>query len=168
METKPFLVLGVGNPLWQDDGFGIAVAQRLLERGVPPDADVIDGGTMGVYLLPYLEGRDAVIVVDAVHNNAPPGEIIRLAAADVPRLPGLRLSEHQVTMQEVLTLTDLMESRPRDFLFFGCQPGSLQWGEPLSEPVEAAIPMVVEQVLEQLRCWREDFTRECRERAVCA
>jgi hydrogenase maturation protease len=179
------LVLGIGNPLLGDDGFGVEVIRRFRQQnGDCPDfcaptgrhrqmvgdstrmglsplpqkdrlpAEFLDGGTAGLCLLPYLEGRTHILVVDAIDFGGRPGEIVRLGAAEIPAYCELRLSEHQVTFREVLGLMDLMELKPRELLFVGVQPRSADWGDPLSPEVEAAIPAVLEVIEKQVEGWR--------------
>lgn len=147
------VVLGVGNPLFGDDGFGIEVVRRLRERGEIASVEILDGGTAGIYLLPELEDRDHVVLVDAVNFGGAPGEIIRLRNDEIPRALGLKLSEHQVTVKEVLALLELLDSRPGDVLLIGVQPAQLRFAEPLTGAVEAAIDRVCEMVVAEVRTW---------------
>ena len=150
---KDVLVLGIGNPLLGDDGFGVEVVRRLREQTGPPCVEFLDGGTAGLYLLPHLEGRSHILVVDAIEFGGRPGQVVRLGAAEIPAYRGLKLSEHQVTFQEVVALMDLMEIKPRELLFVGVQPRGTHWGDPLSREVEAAIPGVMEEIGRQLASW---------------
>ncbi len=147
------LVLGLGNPLMGDDGLGVEVVRRLRRESVPPPVELLDGGTSGVYLLPHLEGRSHILVVDAIDFGGRPGQIVRLQASDIPARIGMKLSEHQVTFQEILALTDLMGFRPREFLCIGVQPRSNRWGDALSPEVEAAIPQLMQEIDKQLADW---------------
>lgn len=151
MET---LVLGIGNPLLGDDGFGVEVIRRLREQADLPDAELLDGGAVGLYLLPHLEGRSRILVVDAINFGGQPGQVVRLQASEIPARLALKLSEHQVTFHEVLALMELMKIKPREFIFIGVQPRSNGWGESLSPEVAAAIPGVIEQVKSQIQIWR--------------
>lgn len=150
---KDMLVLGIGNPLLGDDGFGVEVIRRLREQKPPPCVEFLDGGTAGLALLSNLEGRSHVLVADAIDFGGRPGEVVRLGSADIPYYRGLKLSEHQVTFHEVLALMELMDIKPRELLFVGVQPCSTLWGDPLSREVEAAIPGVMEEIGRQLERW---------------
>jgi hydrogenase maturation protease len=150
---KDALVLGIGNPLLGDDGFGVEVVRRLREQPQPSGVEFLDGGALGLSLLPHLEGRTHVLVVDAIDFGGRPGQVVRLDAADIPACRGLKLSEHQVTFHEVLGLMDLIEIRPRELLFVGVQPRSTHWGDPLSREVEAAIGPVMDEIGRQLASW---------------
>jgi hydrogenase maturation protease len=150
---KDILVLGIGSPLCGDDGFGVEVVRRLREQEELPSVEFLDGGTSGLYLLPHLEGRSHVLVVDAIDFGGLPGQFVQLRAADIPADGGLKLSQHQVTFQEVVALMDLLELKPQELLFVGIQPRSIHWGDPLSPEAEAAIPRVIEEIRKQLASW---------------
>jgi hydrogenase maturation protease len=155
---KNILVLGIGNPLLGDDGFGVEVVRRLREQEGQPCVEFLDGGTAGLYLLPNLEGRSHVLVVDAIDFGGEPGQLVRLRSADIPADHGLKLSEHQVTFHEVLALMNLTEIKPRELLFVGIQPRSAHWGDPLSPEAEAAVPKVIEEIRRQLASWGSEAT----------
>lgn len=160
------VVLGVGNPLFGDDGFGIEVIRRLRQRGVlRPDVEILDGGTAGIYLLPELENRPRAIIVDAVNFGGAPGQVVRLRNGEIPSGIGLKLSEHQVTVKEVLALLELLDSKPADVLLLGVQPGQLRFAEPLSEPVRNAIDGICAEVEREAESWNPggniDAVDEC-------
>jgi hydrogenase maturation protease len=151
------LIIGVGNPIFGDDGFGIEVINALREYADEfADVEVVDGGTAGIYLLPYLENRHKVVVVDAANFGARPGEVMRISAHEVPKFVGLKLSEHQVTVHEVLALLDLMDAQPIDFELIGVQPRHHNFAEGLSREVEAAVPVVVEMLRDCARRWKQE------------
>jgi hydrogenase maturation protease len=156
------LVLGIGNPLMGDDGLGVEVVRRLREKRLPPPVELLDGGTAGVYLLPHLEGRTHILVVDAIDFGGQPGQVVRLHPSDIPARVGIKLSEHQVTFHEILALMDLMGFRPREFICIGAQPRSNNWGDPLSPEVEAAIPHLMEEIEKQLASWMSALLAERR------
>ncbi len=148
------LVVGLGNSLLGDDGLGVEVISRLRTRSLQPRVELLDGGTAGLYLLPHLEGRSHILVVDAVDIGGRPGQLVRLQASEIPTRIGLKLSEHQVTFCEVLALMDLVGVAPAEFLLLGVQARSRCWGDPLSPEVEAAISRATEEIMEQLARWR--------------
>lgn len=141
------LVLGIGNPLWGDEGFGLA-ALAALEAAweVPPGVMLLDGGTQGMYLLPHIRAARRLLVLDAIDFALPPGSLLELRDDDVPRLMGARrLSLHQTTFQDVLAAAELLGGAPSDMRLVGVQCRTLEdFGGPLSPEVEAAIPQAVE------------------------
>lgn len=165
------VVLGIGNPLLGDDGFGVEVARQLKEaraldaslNDLWEGIEIVDGGSQGLYLLPYLQGRTHIIVADAITFGGKPGETIKLDAAQVPARLQVKMSEHQVGFNEVLALLQLMGEAPQEFLFFGVQPKCNEWAEPMTPEIAAAVAPVVEQIKAQVRDWRQsNGTDECR------
>ena len=157
-QTMNAVVMGIGNPLLGDDGFGVEVAQRVRHLFAAShelsDVEVVDGGSQGLYLLPYLQGRTHIIVADAIAFGGRPGEVVRLTADQVPARLQVKMSEHQVGFNEVLALLRLLGEEPREFVFFGVEPKSNHWADPLSPEVEAAILPVAEQIKAQVELWK--------------
>jgi hydrogenase maturation protease len=149
------VVLGIGNPLLGDDGFGVEVARQLQTHHDFDGIEIVDGGSQGLYLLPYLQGRTHIIVADAIAFGGQPGELVKLDAAQVPaRLP-IKMSEHQTGFNEVLALLQLLEETPEQFVFFGVQPKCNEWAEPLTPEVAAAVAPVIEQIKAEVKTWRQ-------------
>lgn len=147
------VVLGIGNPLLGDDGFGVEVARQLKDARELNGVEVVDGGSQGLYLLPYLQGRTHIIVADAIAFGGQPGEIVRLEAAQVPARLQVKMSEHQVGFNEVLALLKLLGETPQEFVFFGVQPKCNEWAEPMTPEIAAAVVPVVEQIKAEVRSW---------------
>jgi hydrogenase maturation protease len=148
------LVLGLGNPLVSDEGFGVQAVRRLSERYVfPDDVEVVDGGTLGLKLLPMLEDADHIIILDAVDVSKEPGTLVRIGWDEVHRALPMKISPHQETVTEVLGLLELRRGRPAGFEIVGAQPTSLEMGLELSPPVEVALERAIATVLEILSDW---------------
>jgi hydrogenase maturation protease len=141
------LVLGLGNPLCGDDGLGVAAVAGLARRyRPPPGALVLDGGTLGLSLLPFLQDAEEAILVDAVRDDAPPGSLVRLAGAEVRPAVEARLSVHQVGVADLVGAADLLGGLPRRLVLVGLVPGTLDLGLGLSPAVAAGLPALVEEV----------------------
>ena len=151
------VVLGIGNPLLGDDGFGVEVARRLRAARDLDDIEIVDGGSQGLYLLPYLQGRTHIIVADAIAFGGRPGEVVRLRAEQIPARLQIKMSEHQVSFQEVLALMQLLGEAPREFVFFGVQPKCNEWAEPMSPEVAAAVEPVIDRIREEVAIWRREL-----------
>jgi hydrogenase maturation protease len=148
------LVLGLGNPLVSDEGFGVQAVNRLQERHeLPDDVEVVDGGTLGLKLLPIMEDADRIIILDAVDVAQPPGTLIRIGWDDVRRALPVKISPHQETVTEVLGLLELRRGRPEGFEIVGVQPRSLEMGLELSPEVEEGLEAALRAVLEILAGW---------------
>ncbi|MGC8837026.1 MAG: HyaD/HybD family hydrogenase maturation endopeptidase [Anaerolineae bacterium] len=145
------LVLGLGNILLRDDGVGVRTVERLGQRGeLPPQVEVLDGGTLGMDLLPYLEGVDRLIVVDAVDMGAEPGTVARFQGDEVPSVVGLKVSPHQEGLADLLAAARLCGLYPREVVLWGVQPADVSVGLELSEPVAAVVEALADRVLREL------------------
>lgn len=153
MDGEHILVLGIGNILWADEGFGVRVVEALDRAFTFPDhVTLLDGGTQGLYLLPALEEADVVVILDAVDYGLPPGTLHCLSDGDVPAVLGARkLSLHQTGFQEVLALLQLRDCLPRHLRLVGVQPHTLDdYGGGLTPPVAAQVAPAVTEVLRLL------------------
>ncbi len=119
-------VMGVGNILLGDEGFGVRVVEAL-ERGFTfaDDVLVVDGGVLGVGLLGIISQPRHLIVVDAVRNGGDPGTPYRLAGADIPLRIRAKNSLHQVDLLEALTLCQALDHVPKTVII-GVEPADIQ------------------------------------------
>lgn len=137
------LILGIGNVLWADEGFGVRCVEALAaSRSFAGDVMLLDGGTQGLYLLPFLEEADILVVFDAVDYGLEPGTMKVVEGAEVPRFLGAKkMSLHQTGFQDVISTAELMGYCPRELLLVGCQPEELEdYGGGLRDIVAARIP----------------------------
>lgn len=155
------LVLGVGNILLQDEGVGVRVVEHLKEHyNFPEEVQVLDGGTMGLDLLYYLEGADRLLVIDAVDATRPPGTLLRLADGEIPTFLGRKLSPHQIGLADLLSVAGLRDLTPHQVVLVGVQPASLETGLNLSPTIRAQLPSIVEIVLKEVRNWGHRIERK--------
>ncbi len=137
------LVLGIGNVLWADEGFGVRCVEALAEtRFFGEDALLLDGGTQGLYLLPFLEDADLLVVFDAVDYGLEAGTMKIVEGDEVPRFMGAKkMSLHQTGFQDVIATAQLMGCCPDELLLIGCQPVELEdYGGGLRKAVADRIP----------------------------
>jgi hydrogenase maturation protease len=169
MNRTPLLVLGLGNVLLEDDGVGASAVAVLRERyTVPGGARVLDGGTLGLSLLPYLQSADALILVDAVRADAAPGSLVRLTGDDVAPAVATRLSPHQVGVADLLDGARWLERYPRQVVLLGIVPESMDLAVGLSPRVRAALPSLVEQVIVEAGMLGFDFRPKNADETVAA
>ncbi len=148
------LILGLGNALMNDDAFGVQVVERLQSRyRFPDNVTVLDGGTLGLDLLPRLEGVDRLLIVDALEMDADPGTVFRLEGEEVPRAFASKLSVHQMGVQDLLAVAELQGHLPGELVVWGVQPGSIAMGLELTPGVAAAIEVVVDRIAAELTRW---------------
>lgn len=148
------LVLGLGNVLLSDEGVGVHVVQHVGRRyHIPEQVQILDGGTLGLSLLPYLPGVTHLLVVDAVDAAQPPGTIVRLEGDEIPSALAHKLSMHQVGLQELLALSQLSGHTPAHTVLIGVQPASLEPGLEPSSLIAAQLDALAERVADELRAW---------------
>jgi hydrogenase maturation protease len=151
-ERTPLLILGLGNILCTDDGVGAVAVHRLLRtRRPPPGVEVLDGGTLGLSLLPILEEADAAILVDAIRAEGPPGTLVRIEGDEVAPAVAARLSVHQVGVADLLDSARLLGRCPPRLVLLGLVPADLGLGVALTPAVEAQLPALVSAVLAEAR-----------------
>jgi hydrogenase maturation protease len=136
------LVLGIGNILWADEGFGVRALEAFHARFETDESvTLLDGGTQGLYLVQFVEACDQLLVFDAIDYGLEPGALRVIRDEAVPRFTGAKkMSLHQTGFQEVLSAADLLGRYPKRLALIGAQPQDLEaWGGPLTAPVRAAI-----------------------------
>jgi len=128
MTAPQVLLLGIGNLLWADEGFGVRVIEHLQKHyRFPESVKVMDGGTQGVYLVEHVQAAEILLVFDAVDYGLPPGTLKRIENADVPNFLGAKkMSLHQTGFQEVLAMAQMLGGYPRHLLLIGMQPVELE------------------------------------------
>ncbi len=151
-ERTPVLVLGLGNVVCRDDGAGIAAIHKLVrEYELPRGVLALDGGTLGLSLLPLVDSADQVIMIDAIRAEGEPGTLVRIEGDEVAPAVYERLSPHQIGVADLLAGASLLDRYPSRVLLLGVVPQSIDLGLGRTPAVEASIPELVERVVEELR-----------------
>lgn len=144
------LILGLGNLLCGDDGLGALAAQRIAETRVLPDGvKVLDGGTLGLSLLPYLEDAESAILVDAIAADGPPGTLVRMEGEEVGPAVAARLSVHQVGVSDLIEAARWRGRIPPRLVLLGSVPETTDLGVGLSPRVQATFVQLVDVVCEE-------------------
>lgn len=144
------LILALGNPLRGDDGVGAAVLDCLRGRDLPPEVDLVDGGTSGLELVLTMQGYARVIVIDAADMRLTPGEWRQFSLDDVllhARDPHLSGTMHYAGLAEALVLAEALDQLPPEITVIGVQPATTDWEPGLTAPVQAALGSIADAVL---------------------
>lgn len=148
------LIIGVGNLLLTDEGVGIHAAQRLLrEYQLPEEVLVLDGGTLGLDLLYYLEGIENLLLIDAVLMNKEPGTLMRMVDDEVPSYMTFKMSPHHIGIPDMLFAAKLKGLYPPNVVLWGVQPEIVDIGLDLSESVAKQVDPLLDHILEELQRW---------------
>ena len=160
-ERTATLILGIGNLLWADEGFGIRCIEAMNARyRFPDDTRLMDGGTQGMFLLPWVSGASRLLIFDAIDFGLLPGTLRVVRDDDVPRYMGAKkISMHQTGFQEVLAAARLLGDRPQRLALVGVQPERLDdYGGDLRESVRRRIPEAIAAACSILREWGVHFS----------
>ena len=155
-DAPTIIVLGIGNVLWADEGFGVRCAEILQQRyEFASNVQLIDGGTQGLYLIQYVQCADYLLIFDAIDYGLAPGEMKVVEGEDVPKYLGAKkMSLHQTGFQEVLALAHLTGRYPEEVVLIGCQPEEIEdYGGSLRPLLKAAIELALQHALVRLRNW---------------
>jgi len=156
MSNGNTLVLGIGNILWADEGFGVRAVEEFHRRyATPDDVVIMDGGTQGLYLVQYVQEADKLLVFDAVDYGLEPGEMIVVTGDEVPKFTGAKkMSLHQTGFQEVLSAADFTGHYPKELTLIGVQALDLEdWGGSLTGLVKSKVDETLGLAVQQLRDW---------------
>lgn len=165
VEPQTTLILGVGNIIMADEGFGVRVVQRLKKIYLSDNIRIEEGGVGGFNLLGSLEGIKRLIVVDVMMTDIKPGEVCLFRPGPDLAEPGKRIiSFHQVGVLELVQMWSLLGYEPEVF-FLVTRPEKLEWGTELSAPVQSATTKAV-SLLKKL-C-HDNFTSLERSMETCS
>ena len=147
------VVIGLGNPLMGDDGFGLMALARLRDEWTLEGVELADGGTWGMSLLPLIEDAERLVLLDAIAAGATPGEVVVLERDRLPIYLTRKLSPHQVDLRDVLAVAEWRGKLPSETVAIGVQPQSVQMGLELSPAVDRAVDIAVGVVIARLVQW---------------
>lgn len=154
-------ILGIGNILLSDDGIGVHVIRRLQHQyKFPESVRLIDGGTMGLDLLPFLEGIEKLLIIDAVDLKKEHGTIEIITGDKIPSILSSKLSVHQVGLTDLLFAIRMIGTELKEICLIGIQPKSLKTGTELTEEIRRGLKPLMENVLQRLKQWGIEVTSE--------
>ena len=158
-----FSLIGLGNILLRDEGVGVHAVEALRKKYDFPDSiRLLDGGTMGLDLLPYMEGMEKILFIDAMDLKKEPGTIALLEDDEIPSILKPALSFHQVGLSDLLFASKFMGMKPSKITLIGIQPEKIETGLNLSETLNENFGKLLETILEKLREWGVEFREKTR------
>jgi len=144
------LVLGLGNILLSDEGAGVKAIEELQNKYDCSGAvEFVDGGTIGLELLSYFEGRSHILIIDAVKTGREPGTIVRID--DPPAYFSSKTSPHQIGLADVMGIAVITDIMPKNIALFGIEPKQLSTGLELSPEVARNLSQLVDMVADELK-----------------
>ena len=147
-------ILGVGNVILKDEGFGVRVVEYLDSRyEFPETVQLVDGGTLGIELTQYLTGTKRLLVIDSINGGKEPGTTFCFRNDEVMSHFQDKLSAHEVGIQDVLALLTVTGRKIPEVAVIGAQPYSVDAGVELTAEMQELLPQMAEQALAILKDW---------------
>ncbi len=147
-------VIGLGNILLKDEGIGVHAIRAIRERySFSPEVEIIDGGTLGLDLLHFFEGRDRILLVDAVDFRKDPGYIGVMEDDEIPSSLFAKLSVHHIGLSDVLFAAKLLDYTPSKIRLIGIQPQSLEVGLEMTECISGKMDQLISLIIQTLKEW---------------
>ena len=154
MNKSNIAVIGIGNILMKDEGVGCHAANLLLsDYEFDPEITIIDAGTTGTDLLPYLEEHDRIIILDAVDFEREPGFIGSIENDDILTRLTTKMSMHHMGITDVLSTAKLLDIVPSQMFLLGMQPKDLTVGMEMTAEVKDRLPRMLEVAVMKLEEW---------------
>ena len=154
-------VLGVGNVLLTDEGFGVRVAEALdVAYEFPDDVQVLDGGVLGMELLRFVTGTEKLLILDALKEGGADGKCRRLTGDEVKAHFREKLSAHEIGVQDVLTFLEVTGKPIGEIVVIGAEPKSLEAGLSLSTEMEPRVAEAAAMAAEELTHWGVELRRK--------
>jgi hydrogenase maturation protease len=149
---KKIVVLGVGNRLMGDDGFGPRVIEALEKRDIPPNVELMDAGVGGMAILSWIEGADKVVIIDSVQTgNEPPGTIYRFTDKELPPSEMFMLSLHDLNLVDTINIGRVVQKMPDEIVIYGVEVKRIaEFTIEMTPEVEAAMAEVIDLVSEEI------------------
>lgn len=142
-------ILGIGNILLGDEGFGVHVVRYMDDHyDLPPGVELMDGGTSGIQLADYIMGCEALLIIDAIRLAEPPGTVIQFSLESADNMLPATMSPHQVGILDVLSILRFQGSAPGRIEFLCVVPKLMATGLGLSEEIESLVPVVGQRAYE--------------------
>ncbi|NTU53429.1 MAG: hydrogenase maturation protease [Chlorobiaceae bacterium] len=156
LKVKKINVVGLGNILFGDEGFGVE-AVRALEASAtwPENIRFVDGGTQGIYLLDYFESCDALMVFDSIIPVEYEAKVYLYRNDELPAFIHRKMSAHQMGLSELLAVARLHGRFPGDVVLIGAPPYDLGLGNGLSELMLSHLARAVGIGSEIVQKWLE-------------
>lgn len=154
MKEPTITILGLGNILMTDEGVGVHTVNEFEKRYTVPDhVEIVDGGAAGLDLIPFIEGREKVLMVDAVNFDEEPGFIGILENDEIPVKITEKASMHHLGLMDVLSIVRMSGNYPKELCLIGIQPRSLELGLDMTPEIWDKKDALIERIITKLREW---------------
>lgn len=156
--VKEITVLGIGNTILSDEGFGVKVVEYLRENyKFPENVNLIDGGTLGVELQHFIIGTEKLLIIDSIDGGAAAGTTFHLHGGEILNHFTQKISAHEIGIQDILTMLEITGKKIPCVKLLGAQPYSLDAGINLTPQMKKLLPIFADKALEILKNWQVEI-----------
>ena len=160
-DTPPVTILGVGNVILKDEGFGVRVVEYLDKNyEFAENVQLIDGGTLGIELTKFITGTKKLLILDSINSGGEKGKIFKFENDEVLAHFEDKLSAHEVGVKDVLALLQVTGKAPEKVVVIGAEPYDLGAGVGLSKEMFALLSKVADDALKVLQKWNIEFNKK--------
>ncbi len=153
--VKEITVLGIGNTILTDEGFGVKVVEFLRENYTfPENVNLVDGGTLGVELEHFIVGTQKLLIIDSIDGGAEPGKIFHLRDDEILKHFTQKISAHEIGIQDILTMLEITDKKIPHVELIGAQPYNLNAGTNLTPEMQKFLPIFADKAMEILKSWQ--------------
>jgi hydrogenase maturation protease len=153
-ESGHIVVLGLGNILLSDEGVGVHAVHAIKRQyDFHPKINLVDGGTMGLDLLPLFQNGERILIIDAVDFKKSPGYVGVMEGDAIPSALNAKLSAHHIGLSDLLFTAKLMRTTPPEICLIGIQPKSLQLGLDMTQEIGAQMDSIISLAVQKLARW---------------
>lgn len=152
LNHEKILVMGVGNILMADEGIGVKIVNKMQDLDLPDHVELLDGGTAGLDLMPYMKDKNKIIIIDCIDTEDPPGTVYRMTPLDLEEISTFTISSmHQIGLAETIQMSRLLGNNA-DVIIIGITPKNFKkYSLEISPELEDVLDRVIEIVLQEIQ-----------------
>ncbi len=151
-------VVGVGNIIMQDEGFGVRTAEYLQTITDYPDfVQILDGGTLGMDLMPYISGTKKLLLIDAINIDAPVGSFHCFTGEELNAYFKQKISVHDLGVNDMLAVLKITDNPIEEVVVMGIKPDVVSLGTELTPKIAEKVPQVAQKAKELVDKWVEKY-----------
>lgn len=167
--SNKIAIIGLGNLLLSDEGIGVHIVSELSKMyDLPEEISLLDGGTLGLDLLPLIEGKEKIIFIDAADLKKEPGSVAVIEDEKLPSFLAPKLSLHHVGLADLLFASSFQGNHPAKVILIGIQPEKMEIGLSLSDTLAQKKPEIIDLIVRKLREWKIEVKKKNQEPFPCA
>lgn len=153
-------VVGIGNIIMQDEGFGVRCAEYLQKITNYPDfVQILDGGTLGMDLMPYIAGTKKLLFIDAIDIDGNVGDFYQFTGDELNAYFKNKMSVHDLGVNDMLAVLKLTDNPIEEVVVMGVKPEVVSMGLDMTEKIAEKVPEVAQKAKELVDKWVAEYQK---------